>query len=312
MMVLNKVQTTKNSIGMRLAYIPPGKFLMGSNESITSFSKDFSQYDPKRLAEFQDESPLHMVEITKAFWMGQYPVTVEQFGQFVIASGYVPESIRDGKGAYGFTPLNAESKSCDEEIFEGRNCKYCWHETGFLQGDDFPVVNITWNDANAMAEWLSEREGCKYRLPTEAEWEYACRAGTGSRYFMGDNPDLLASYAKVFDLGTSQIWSQWQRYALNFYSQFNFSAPVGSFLPNAFGLYDMIGNVWEWCLDWYDENYYQTSPTIDPQGPIAGEAKVRRGGSWHSWPLSCRSSFRNFNTPDSRYLLVGMRLVRED
>ncbi|QWE06628.1 SUMF1/EgtB/PvdO family nonheme iron enzyme [Polynucleobacter sp. JS-JIR-5-A7] len=224
----------------------------------------------------------------------------------------MPESIRDGTGGYGFNPIDAHLKTIDDEVFEGRNSQYAWDKTGFNQADDFPVVNITWNDANAMAKWLSEKEGKKYRLPTEAEWEYACRAGTNSRFFTGDDPTTLISYANVFDLDSVEIWPQWQKYALEYHSHYEFSAPVGSFLPNPFALYDMIGNVWEWCSDWYAENYYQYAPTIDPQGPNIGEARVRRGGSWHSWPLYCRSSFRNVNTPESRYVLAGMRLVLED
>jgi sulfatase modifying factor 1 len=309
---LDPVGEIENQIGIRFVRIPEGSFLMGSNESENSLRGDFPQYDSARLCSFKDESPLHKVLITKSFWMGRYPVTVGQFELFLANSGYMPESIRDGTGAYGFSPLNATMKTEDGEVFEGRNSLYAWDKTGFIQRDDFPVVNITWNDANAMARWLSEKEGKRYRLPTEAEWEYACRAGTDSRYFTGDNPNTLASYAKVFDLDTAKIWPQWSRYALDHHSHYEFAAPVGSFLPNPFGLCDMIGNVWEWCSDWYAENYYQYSPTIDPQGPNQGEARVRRGGSWHSWPLYCRSSFRNVNTPDSRYILQGMRLVLEE
>ena len=89
------------------------------------------------------------------------------------------------------------------------------------------------------------------------------------------------------------------------------TSPVASYPPNAFGLHDMVGNVWEWVSDHYAENYYQTSPTVDPQGPDAGHLKVRRGGSWHTWPIYARCSYRNINAPDSRYTLLGMRLLRE-
>jgi len=311
-MNLKPINVIHNHLGMSFTYIPAGSFLMGSNETENSLSHDFPQYELARLSEFQDESPLHQVVISKPFWMGQHPVTIAQFALFLTHSGYIPESIRDGTGGYGFNSLDAHLKTIDDEVFEGRNTLYSWDKTGFTQADDFPAVNITWNDANAMAKWLSDHEGKKYRLPTEAEWEYACRAGTNSRYFTGDDPSTLTSHAKVFDLDSANIWPQWQLYALDFHSHYEFAAPVCSFLPNPFGLYDMIGNVWEWCSDWYAENYYQYSPTNDPQGPNEGEAKVRRGGSWHTWPLYCRSSFRNVNTPESRYILAGMRLVLEE
>jgi formylglycine-generating enzyme required for sulfatase activity len=225
-----------------------------------------------------DESPITLVTLTKPYWLGATEVTQAQWDAVM------------------------------------------GHNPSFFRGANLPVAQVNHSDALAFCSKVTEREraarrlpeGYSFTLPTEAQWEYACRAGTNSRYFTGDDPITLISHAKVFDLDTVKIWPQWQQYALDFHSHHEFASPVGSFLPNPFGLYDMIGNVWEWCSDWYAENYYQYSPTIDPQGPNEGEAKVRRGGSWHTWPLYCRSSFRNVNTPESRYILAGMRLVLED
>jgi formylglycine-generating enzyme required for sulfatase activity len=146
-----------NSLQMSFIKIPAGSFYMGSNESEHSLANDFAEYGIGRLAEFADEAPIHKVMISTSFWLGQYSVTVEQFGNFVTHSGYVPESIRDGLGGYGFTPVNAKSKMDTEEVFNSRNPQYSWIQTGYAQGDDHPVVNVTWNDANAMAGSVNVR-----------------------------------------------------------------------------------------------------------------------------------------------------------
>lgn len=120
---------------------------------------------------------------------GSLEVSVGQFRKFLKASGYIAEPVADGTGAYGYNTDYDAVKSVSGDAFERRDPKYSWRNPGFVQGDDHPVLNITWNDAVAMAKWLSEKEGVKYRLTTEAEWEYACRAGTRTRYANGDDPD---------------------------------------------------------------------------------------------------------------------------
>jgi formylglycine-generating enzyme required for sulfatase activity len=300
-----------NVIGMDLVRIPSGEFMMGSDESLESLEKTFPLMAGRRLEELNDEAPVHRVRITRDFYLGRTEVTVGQFRKFLALSGYVPESITDGTGGYGYNAQYVAKKGPRGEQFDGRNPRYSWSDPGFLQTDAHPVVNVTWNDTQALAKWLSKTEGRRYRLPTEAEWEYAARAGTRTRYQHGDDPQGLTQVANVFDATARPLWSAFASYALPGNDGYAFTAPVASFAPNAFGLYDMHGNAWEWTSDLYGENYYAQSPLEDPKGPREGGAYVRRGGSWHSWPLYLRSSFRNWNTPESRYTLVGMRLVLE-
>ena len=300
-----------NTLGMAFVRIPAGEFIMGSEEPVASLSLAFPVHEHERLESFTDEAPAHRVRITRPFLLGQHEVTVGQFRRFLERSGHVPESIADGTGGYGYDPRHDPSTTPRRESFAGRNPRYSWRDPGFPQGEDHPVVNVTWNDAMAMARWLSVTEGRRYRLPTEAEWEYACRAGSRTRYHTGDAPQSLVGAANLFDARTAALWPEWQAVALQADDGFAFTAPVGSYPPNAFGLHDMHGNAWEWTADWHAEDWYANSPTDDPSGPARGEVRVRRGGSWHTWPLYARCTFRNWVTPQSRYTLIGFRLLLE-
>jgi formylglycine-generating enzyme required for sulfatase activity len=307
----NDAASWENSLGMHFVKVPAGSFQMGNARSPERMKELFPQYAAARMAELADEMPTHTVWVTRDFWLGEHEVTVGQFRQFIQQSGHVPESVRDGTGGYGYDPEYDPAKTERHDAFAGRDPKYSWANPGFAQGDDHPVLNVTWNDAVAMATWLSEKEGRRYRLPTEAEWEYACNAGQSTLFPIGNDPVALDLTANVFDASSAKLWPQWAAYARPADDGFPFTAPVGSFEPNAFGLYDMAGNAWEWTADWYDENYYQDPPLEDPQGPAQGSVKVRRGGSWHTWPLYARCNFRNVNSPDTRYVLQGMRLLLE-
>jgi formylglycine-generating enzyme required for sulfatase activity len=296
-----KPEVITNSIGMKLVLVAAGEFMMGSKESPKEAAKFFERYNKSIKAEwFKREHPRHRVKITKPFWLGMHEVTVGQFQQFVSEAGYKTEPERDGEGAYSYSAETGKSG--------GRESKYTWRNTGFPQEADHPVVNITWNDAIDFCRWLSQKEGQTYRLPREAEWEYACRAGTTTRYWFGDDPEGLANVANVSD-GTAK-----EKFptgvAISAKDGFVFTAPVGKFRPNAYGLHDMHGNVYEWCADWYAEDYYVASPRDDPSGPNSGEWRVVRGGSWDSWPDDARSAFRTGFTPGYRVHYFGFRVAR--
>ncbi len=165
-----------------------------------------------------------------------------------------------------------------------------------FKGDDRPVERVSWKDVQKFIRRLNEREGGnRYRLPTEAEWEYAARAGTRTPYSWGD--EIGRNRANCDGCG-----SQWDDKE---------TAPVGSFAPNPWGLYDMHGNVYEWVQDWYGENYYRNSPTEDPQGPSSGESRVVRGGGWDYLAWYLRSANRGYISPGLRYRNLGFRLVRQ-
>jgi len=178
---------------------------------------------------------------------------------------------------------------------------------GFEQTDLHPVVNVSWNDAVAFAKWLGRKEGKTYRLPTEAEWEYACRAGTTTRYFCGDDAEALAEVGNVAD-GTAKTKYPWWP-AIVAKDGFIYTAPVGQYRPNAWGLHDMHGNVWEWCWDWYGKDFYKASRVDDPAGPLEAASRVVRGGGWVNDPRLCRSAYRPRNSPDYRDSNGGFRLT---
>lgn len=305
------LQVIENSLGMKFVRIPAGEFQMGRAESPESLAQAYPAYPAERFGLLADETPVHRVRLSRDFFMGQHEVTVGQFRQFVTASGYVPESVADGTGGFGYNPAYDPATTARGDAFEGRDPQYSWQNPGFRQGESEPVLNVTWHDAVALSHWLSQQENHTYRLPTEAEWEYACRAGSDTRYGGVNAPTALATVANTFDSAAAPNWPQWKAMALPQSDGFAFTAPVGSFPANAFGLHDMVGNAWEWVSDSYDEDYYAAAPTQDPPGPEASRMRVRRGGSWHTWALYARCAFRNINTDSSRYTLQGMRLVRE-
>jgi sulfatase modifying factor 1 len=286
---------------MKLVLIQPGEFMMGSRESAEELAKAYEKYVPDiKPGYFQEEYPYHRVRITKPFYLGAYEVTVGQFRKFVEDSAYKTDAEKDGKGGYGIDPADGKF---------GQKPEYTWRSPAFAQTDEHPVVNVSWNDAVAFCEWLSRKEGKTYRLPTEAQWEYACRGGTNTRYWSGDDPETLMYVGNVADATAKAKFPDWKYTILNS-DGYVFTAPVGQFRANPFGLYDMHGNVYEWCADWYDAAYYGKSSPDDPTGSDSGASRVLRGGSWVDWPYYSRSADRIRYAPDYRNYNTGFRVSR--
>jgi sulfatase modifying factor 1 len=173
------------------------------------------------------------------------------------------------------------------------------------ESDNMPITRVSWFDCMNFIERLNRLGQGKYRLPTEAEWEYAARAGTSTAYSWGDAIDC----DKAMYGNNSLKNDECQLYIKSKRLQMDHPAPVKSYPPNPWGLYDIYGNVWEWCSDWYGK-YGQASAT-DPTGPESGSMRIRRGGSWFKYGYSCRSANRSFGHPATRYQTTGFRLVRE-
>jgi len=256
-----------NSIGMKLALIPPGEFDMGSTEEeIAQLIKEAKEKNIPgwSVDRIPTEGPRHRVKITRPFYLGLCEVTQAEY-QRVMGTNL--------------------SK------FEGA-------------GGRAPVERVSWTDAVEFCRRLSQlpeekAAGHVYKLPSEAQWEYGCRVGTTTRYYFGNDATHLAEYA-------------WWRGNSD-----GTTHPVGEKKPNAWGLYDMHGNVWEWCADWFGEEYYKQSPSNDPTGPPSGTVCVLRGGSWHDeYPHSFRCAYRgnlHRGYPD-RYrgfrVVCGMKVTR--
>ena len=259
---------TTNSVGAKMVLIPPGEFLMGSSDAqlaapfvaASSFKDEFSK----------SERPQHRVTLTKPFLMGATEVTIGEFKQFVAATGYQTE---------------AEQSSADP-----RPLTYLTPE--HVVTDASPVTYLTWNDALAYCGWLSGVEKVRYRLPTEAEWEFACRAGTSTQFSFGDDPTDIDPHA----LSTA--------------TDPGFGRPADERLPNRFGVRGMHGGAFEWCQDVAHAGWYQVSPAIDPSGPGSGSQRMRRGG-YHEHAASARSAARWPGYVQEVWPGNGFRIVRE-
>ncbi len=232
----------------------------------------FQMGSPKSEPGRDDDEKQHKVCVD-GFWLGKYEVTNRQYRLF--------------------------RSSHDSGDYDGND----------LNSNDQPVVNVSWQDAAAYAEWLSGKSGKKMVLPSEAQWEYAARAGTGTVRFWGDDADDACSYANVYDRTSKGAFDYWSRQHHDCKDGYAVTAPVGSFRANEFGLYDMLGNVYEWCSDWYGENYYSTSPRQNPRGPSSGSLRVLRGGSWYDYPAYVRSADRSGLEPGDRDGILGFRLA---
>jgi formylglycine-generating enzyme required for sulfatase activity len=209
-----------------------------------------------------DEKPVHPVTVGD-FYMGKYEVTVAQFRQFVNETGYQTDAGK-GDGSYIWTGSAWEKRSgvtwkCDAVGNIRPQGAY-----------NHPVIHVSWNDANEYCLWLSRKTGKSYRLPNEAEWEYAAGSGTPhTKYSWGFGDPYGKNGGNVADESATRKF-EWTGTWGGYDDDHETTAPVGSFNPNDFGLYDMTGNVWEWCGDWYGSNYYKSSPSLNPKGASEG------------------------------------------
>ena len=227
----------------------------------------------------ENEKPAHSVRLTALAWVQKTETTVGQFRRFVQETGYRTEAEKAG---FAYQVQN------DNWV---RTDGLSWTRPGFEQTDDGPVTCVTWNDVKAFTAWLSKKEGRTYRLPTEAEWEYVARAGTSEPWPFSGGEGGLTGYGWIRTNAEGR------------------PHPVGRLLPNAWGLYDTLGNVWEWCSDFYAENYAQVPPVDDPRGIAAGDKRTIRGGGWNDLPADAHPYTRWGIAPDCALTDTGFRLV---
>ena len=213
-------------------------------------------------------------------------------GTFVMGSPPDDESAFDWEKPAHQVTISRPFYMSRYEVTQGQWEKLMGNNHSCFKGRNNPVEQVSWEEAQVFIRKLNRKEGTsKYRLPTEAEWEYAARAGSQTRYHFGDNKENLREYDWYVDNSEEK------------------AHPVGLKKPNAWGLHDMAGNVWEWVEDCYERDYYSRSPGIDPPGPENGNLRVFRGGSWLGIPNNCRSAIRFSFAPSFRYNFLGFRLA---
>jgi len=285
--------------GAPMVLIPAGSFWMGSTpEEVARVIEECVQDGLKEdqcKDWFKSETPRHRVALD-AFYLDKYEVTNELFERFVRATGHQTTAEREGK-AFAFV----EGKGWQE--VSGANWRQPEADTVVFASNrtNHPVVSVSWEDAEAYCRWARKR------LPTEAEFEYATRAGTQTRYWWGDGSPGPRRVANIAD---ESARGKFKGIMAGYGDGYVRTAPVGSYEANPFGLFDMTGNVAEWTADWYGGGYYEVGPVHNPKGPSSGQFKVLRGGSWASHPQLVRSAVRNFVQPALRYDNLGVRCAK--
>lgn len=289
-----RLRFIKDSPNLKLVVIPSGRSMIGAPLAELEFFKI-----PPRYA--QREYPPRYVNIGLPFAVSPYLVTRGEFRQFVEETGHEPahwcEVFRDNDWRF------------DESL--------SWRDPGFPQGDDHPVVSISWFDAHVYLDWLSMRNNSQYRLLSDAEYEYATRAGTMTPWFWGNHSDQQSTYANGADLSSMDIedtFSLSQTYGAPIQpaqcrTGYSFTSPVGKFKPNRFGLYDMSGNVWEWVEDCFSENHLPT--TQSPAKWDNCDFRAIRGGSWAMEPAFLRSAVRQRDYSWHNDRDIGFRVARD-
>jgi formylglycine-generating enzyme required for sulfatase activity len=274
--------------GIRLTLIPPGTFMMGSPPD-----------EPGRKA---DET-LHEVTLTRPYYLGTFEVTVGQFRNFVDATGHVTDVEKSGGG-------NAHDAKAVWKHTPGTS----WRKPGYVgpfEGtDEHPVVHVSHEDALAYCRWLeatSPEPGWLYGLPTEAEWEWACRAGSATRFWWGPDVDTSGRVVNAGDRSLKRALPDWPRETMPMDDRAAFTAPVGSYRANAFGLHDMLGNVWEFCSTRHGA--YPAGPVTDPGDLGSQESYDVRGGGWSNEPADVRCAARNADPPKFGHSNLGFRVA---
>ena len=243
-----------------------------------------------------DEQPVYTIHVD-AFWLASYEVTREQFKNFVAATGYVSNAERDDSAQTGCLAVDP-----DKWTFKYRTAYY-WSAPGFKQDDAHPVVCVSYDDALAFISWLNQETERLFRLPTEAEWEYAARAGKRTTYPWGDSEIESCEHGNVADRNVWPGYSKSPFGKIDCDDGHTFTAPVGSYDANPFGIFDMSGNVWEWTSDCWSKNY-----SFEHVSEICG-FRTFRGSAWMNSEKSLRSANRSKNGPSDRLNTVGFRLA---
>ncbi len=288
--VKKRTKTPMTIAGLEFVWIPGACYKMGQTESEKSYlikQKGKSHYTKM----YTDELPRHEVCLN-GFWMGKTEITRGQFKVFVKATGYKTEAEKND-GSY----IINKGTGWKWKKMKGYN----WQKTGSKQTDSYPVTCVSWNDAQAFIKWLNKKSGFEFFLPTEAQWEYAARSGTtGMRYWGSDNK--ACSYENLVDKGSN--WSD----SFPCSDGYKLSAPAGSYKANRFGIYDMLGNVSEWCRDVYVKNAYSQHGRENPVITSDSTFHVRRGGSYVYELASIRASHRYGSSASYSSSVIGFRV----